>query len=97
MKYFQAIKKPVLTEKSMQKLTQNCYLFLVDKKATKHQIGKAVAEAFNVKVESVRTLIIKGKSRRSGRRRQAIQLPSQKKAFVCLKEGEKIEEFETQK
>lgn len=97
MAYFQTIKKAVITEKSMNKIAENCYAFLVEKKATKPQIKKAVEEAFGVKVDSVKTLIVKGKTRRSGRKRKTIQLPSQKKAQVFLKEGEKISEFESQK
>ena len=97
MTYFQVIKKPLITEKSMHNMASGCYTFLVDKKATKHQIKKAIEETFSVSVDSVKTTIVKGKTRRSGRRRKAIQLPNQKKAFVYLKEGEKIAEFETQK
>lgn len=97
MTYFQTIKKAVITEKSMNKIAENGYTFLVAKSATKPQIKKAVEEAFGVKVASVKTLIIKGKTRRSGRKRKTIQLPSQKKAQVFLKEGEKISEFESQK
>lgn len=97
MALFQTIKKPVITEKSMNKIANNCYTFLVEKKATKSHIKEAVEEAFGVKVASVKTLIIKGKTRRSGRKRKSIQLPAHKKAFVILKEGEKISEFESQK
>ncbi len=97
MDYTQVIKKPLITEKAMDKIAENCYTFLVAKNATKHQIKKAVEESFNVKVESVKTSIVKGKTRRSGKRRLSIKLPSIKKAFVNLKEGEKIEEFASQK
>lgn len=96
MDSFQIIKKPIITEKSMAKIASNCYTFLVDKKATKNQIKKTVETAFGVKVDSVKTLVIKGKVRRSGRRRKMTQLPNRKKAFVYLKEGEKIAEFESQ-
>lgn len=97
MNYTQVIKKALITEKSMTKTADRCYTFLVAKKATKSQIKKAVEEAFKVNVDSVKTLIVKGKSRRSGRRRKRIKLGDWKKTFVYLKEGEKIEEFESQK
>lgn len=72
---------------------QNCYMFKVALNANKPQIKHAVEKAFNVKVENVRIARVKGKSKKLGRfegRRS-----DWKKAFVWLKEGDKIELFET--
>jgi len=59
--------------------------FKVDKTATKLEIKKAVEHLFDVKVAAVRTVIIKGKTKRFaqkiGRRKDI------KKAYVSLKEG----------
>jgi large subunit ribosomal protein L23 len=70
----------------------NEYVFVVDRRAGKYQIRKAVIEAFKVKVDSVRTMIIPGKSRRMGRFEG--KTPSWKKAIVRLKKGEVITIFE---
>lgn len=58
------IKKPVVTEKSMSLVEENKYTFIVDLGANKIEIRKAVEELFNVKVDKVRTLHVKGKFKR---------------------------------
>lgn len=68
------------------------YIFEVDVKATKHQIKGAVEKLFNVHVERVHSLNIRGKMKRVGR--NVGKRPNWKKAYVTLKEGEKIEFFE---
>lgn len=86
------IKKPVITEKSMRLLEENKYTFIVDKRANKPEIRKAVEELFNVKVQKVNTMRVKGKVKRV---RNAIgRTPEVKKAIVKLREGDKIELFE---
>ncbi|HNW71054.1 MAG TPA: 50S ribosomal protein L23, partial [Bacteroidales bacterium] len=69
------------------------YAFLVDKKANKLQIKKAVEDLYEVKVEEVNTMIYAGKTKSrytkagyiSGRKN------STKKAIVTLAQGEKID------
>lgn len=87
------IKKPIITEKSMNLVAQNCYTFKVDRRAAKGQIKKAVEEKFNVNVVRVGTAIVKGKSRLSGKRRKKVKLGDWKKAIVEIKKGQKIEGF----
>ena len=59
---YKIIKKPLITEKgTFQTEQSNSYAFLVDAKANKCQIKKAVESLFKVKVLSVRTMIRKGK------------------------------------
>ncbi len=87
------IKGPVITEKldqAREKFRQ--YSFIVDKKATKHDVERAVSQLFKVSVEGVRTTIIRGKIKRVGK--SMGKRPNFKKAIVTLKEGDKIELFE---
>ncbi len=87
------IKGPLITEKldrAREKFRQ--YSFIVDKKATKLDIARAVRVQFKVTVEGVRTTIIRGKIKRVGT--SMGQRSNFKKAFVTLKEGDKIELFE---
>ena len=52
------IKRIVATEKALSYIeTTNTLTFIVDLKATKHEVKRAVEELFDVKVEKVRTLI----------------------------------------
>jgi large subunit ribosomal protein L23 len=87
------IKGPLITEKldqAREKYRQ--YSFIVDRKATKHDVARAVETLFKVSVEGVRTNIVRGKTKRVGR--SIGQRPNFKKAIVTLKEGDKIELFE---
>src|SRR2546430_15748569 len=87
------IKGPLITEKLdkvREKLRQ--YSFIVDKKATKFDVARAVQVRFNVTVEGVRTNIVRGKVKRGGR--NIGKRPNYKKAIVTLKEGDKIDLFE---
>lgn len=88
--------KPIITEKSMSNVSLGWYTFSVAKRATKKQIAKEVERLFKVQVRGVRTEIVKGKTRRVNQRRVTVKKASWKKAFVRLKEGEKIDLFEVQ-
>lgn len=85
--------RPVITERSMRDMEQNKYTFVVDKKANKIEIRKAVEELFGVKVERVNVVNYMGKMRRMGR--NIGRKSNWKKAFVKLAEdSKKIEFFE---
>lgn len=86
------VKKPVVTEKSTALLEENKYTFIVDPRANKIEIRKAVEELFNVKVDEVRTMRVKGKFKRV--RNRWGKTPEVKKAIVTLKPGSKIQLFE---
>lgn len=88
------IKRPlVLTEKgNALRETENQYLFEVARTANKAQIRSAVEHLFQVKVEKVRTLIVRGHIRRMGRGHAKTQ--NWKKAIVSLRDGESIDLFE---
>ena len=96
MKIADVLKRPIITEKSFQETTKGFYTFEVDRRVTKSQIKKAVEEHFKVQVVSVKTLNYKGKKRRFGKKRLEVQTSAFKKALVKLKEGQRIEIFDTQ-
>lgn len=89
-KYLDVIKAPVVTEKSAitaQGLGQ--YVFKVDPRANKTEIKEAIEKIFNVKVESIRTINVKTKTRRVGRYSGLSN--RSKKAIVRLQDGQTIE------
>lgn len=91
---YQIIIRPIITEKSMMlKERENKYTFEVHPKATKKDIKDAIEKLFNVKVEKVNTINIKGKRKRIGR--IVTKSKNWKKAIVKLREGDTIEFFES--
>jgi large subunit ribosomal protein L23 len=88
------LKRPLmLTEKGNNLREQyNQYAFEVDRRANKIQIRQAVESLFDVKVEEVRTLNMRGHMRRMGR--GYAKTRNWKKAIVALKEGHSIDLFE---
>lgn len=90
--YRDVIIKPIVTEKSMGLLADNKYTFIVDKRANKTEVKNAIENIFNVRVEKVYTMIVKGKPKRQGR--SSGHTPDRKKAIVILKPGQKIKLFE---
>jgi large subunit ribosomal protein L23 len=90
----QIVKRPlILTEKgNMLRENFNQYLFEVDRSANRIEIKNAVESLFNVRVEKVHTMIVRGRMRRMGRGYGKTR--NWKKAVVSLKEGETINFFE---
>lgn len=86
--------QPVITEKSMGEASHFKYTFIVADRANKNDIKRAVENKFNVHVEGISTVTIKGKSIRTGAKRIEKKLSSKKKAIVTVKNGEKIALFE---
>jgi len=88
-RHFDVIVSPVITEKATMASEQNKVVFKVRKDATKPQIKAAVEKLFDVKVESVNTLVRKGKTKVF---RGTLGTQSDvKKAVVTLAEGHKID------
>lgn len=85
----QVILGPVVSEKSTASNEVGTHIFKVRRDATKTEIKQAVEKIFEVKVESVRTLVHDGKVKRFGGR--VGRRNHWKKAYVSLAEGEKIE------
>lgn len=94
MTIFDIIKRPLITERSLEEAKKNRFSFLVDASATKEQIKKAIEEIFKVDVVSVDTRIQKGRTQRVGVRRTVRKLTPTKKAVVTLKNGQKIDIFD---
>jgi large subunit ribosomal protein L23 len=90
---YQIIRRPLISEKGTDLRDQaNQYLFEVAGDANKIEIKRAVESLFRVKVLQVRTLSVKGKTKRLGR--FVGRTSDWKKAIATLKEGETIEFFE---
>ncbi len=90
----QIIKRPLITEKSTRlKEAENQIAFVVDGKANKIEIRKAVESLFKVKVLKVHTSNFEGKKKRLGKHMG--KRSDWKKAVVTLKPGDKIEFFES--
>jgi len=88
--------RPIVTEKLTALQEKQQYAFEVDPHANKFDIKRAVEKKFNVKVNSVRTLVNKGKAKAQMTRRGRFEGRTRhwKKAIVTLKEGDKIEFFQ---
>ena len=86
----QLITAPVVTEKTANAAdNSNQYVFKVLTSANKTEIKAAVEKLFDVDVESVKTLIVKGKTKRFGRLMG--KRSDMKKAYVRIKSGQEIE------
>jgi large subunit ribosomal protein L23 len=90
------IRKPVISEKSMDQTQHNKYTFQVHDRANKLQIKDAIEELFKVHVVSVNVLTEKAHEKRRGTRRgRVVGYTSEwRKAIVTIAAGEKIEFFE---
>jgi len=87
--------RPRMSEKGYALSKQlNTYVFDVPKSVNKHTVARAVESQFEVKVESVRTAVFKGKAKRTVYKKGAKSVQGKesdiKLAFVTLKEGNHI-------
>jgi len=93
MEAYRVILSHLMTERTTRLRDENNeYVFRVDRRANKYVIKQAVASAFKVKVDSVRTMVVPGKNKRMGRNEG--KSPAWKKAIVRLKAGQVITMFE---
>lgn len=87
------IKRPLVTEKStLTREGGGKYIFEIDRRANKIEVGKAVEKLFKVKVLEVRTMNVAGKKKRVGR--ILGKKSDWKKAIVTLAPGNSIEIFD---
>lgn len=86
---YDVVKGMLRTEKGSGLLPFNKHLFWVDRKSNKIEIKKAVEDIYKVKVDSVNTMVVRGKIKRV--RYAAGKTSDWKKAVVTLKEGNKID------
>ena len=92
MKSTDVIRRPLITEKTTVARERSLVVvFEVAREATKVDIKRAVEQLLGAKVASIRTSIAHGKVKRQGR--FAGRRSDWKKAFVKLREGEKMPEF----
>ena len=85
--------KPLVTEKVSALNEQGQYGFVVNRKANKVEIKKAVEKAYGVTVESVNTMLYAGKDKTKYTKSRVIagRTSSFKKAIVKVAEGEVID------
>lgn len=88
-RHYDLIVAPIITEKATLASEQNKVLFKVSREATKPQIKAAIERLFDVKVESVNTILRKGK-RKTFKGTRGVQ-SDVKRAVVTLAEGQTID------
>lgn len=92
MEATQLILKPIVTEKSTwQAGRHNTYVFHVHPSANKYTVQSAIEGLYNVKVDTVRIAIRKGKSKRT--RYGVAKKSDVKRALVTLKGDDRIDLF----
>ena len=94
MNVYDIIRRPIITEQSMEAVADKKYVFEVAINANKTEIKTAVETAFGVKVAKVNTVRVQGKVKRTGAY-PAGKRADYKKAVVTLTADSKtIELFE---
>ena len=85
--------RPIVTEKTTTYLgTDQTYAFEVGLDANKIQIKRAIETFYDVNVEAVRTIVVRGKVKRFGRHHA--KRSNWKKAYVTLAQGDSINLYE---
>jgi len=95
LRYYDVILKPIITEKSMNEMSDKKYAFYVHPAATKNQIREAVEKLFaGTKVDKVNTFNLLGKKKRTRTYRYG-RRAERKKAIVKLTgDSKEIELFQ---
>ena len=89
---YDIIRRPVITEQSMEGVADKKYVFMVDVDSNKTEIKAAVEAIFGVKVAKVNTIRMQGKAKRTGAYPVG-RRPAYKKAIVTLTADSKTIEF----
>ena len=90
----EVIINPIVSEKTMRLIEEeNTYCFKVAEDSNKVEIGKAIEKLFDVEVENVNTINMRGKKRSLGRQSEG-KRPDWKKAYITLSRGDRIEVVE---
>ena len=98
MKLSGVLIKPILSEKvNKQTEKQNRYAFVVDRKANKLEIKKAVEEFYSISVVNVNTLVMPGKTKARNTKSGVVvgRKSAKKKAIITVAEGESIDLYGT--
>ena len=89
---YDIIRRPVITEQSMEAVADKKYVFMVDVDSNKTEIKAAIEQIFGVKVAKINTIRMQGKAKRTGAYPVG-KRPEYKKAIVTLTESSKTIEF----
>jgi large subunit ribosomal protein L23 len=89
---YDIIRRPVITEQSMESVADKKYVFMVDVDSNKTEIKAAVEQVFGVKVAKVNTIRMQGKAKRTGAYPVG-KRAEYKKAIVTLTADSKTIEF----
>ena len=92
MNAYDIIRRPVITEQSMEAVADKKYVFMVDVDSNKTEIKAAIEQIFGVKVAKINTVRMQGKAKRTGAYPVG-KRPEYKKAIVTLTESSKTIEF----
>ena len=92
MNAYDIIRKPIITEQSMEAVADKKYVFEVAVSANKTEIKAAVEKIFGVKVAKVNTVRMQGKAKRTGSYPVG-KRADYKKAVVTLTADSKTIEF----
>lgn len=85
--------KPIISEKSLKEASHGKYTFLVNSKANKTEIKKALEEVFEVNIVKIMTNITKGSTTRNTKLGRKVNFFSDKKARIMLRKGQSIAIF----
>ena len=89
---YDIIRRPVITEQSMEAVADKKYVFMVDVDSNKTEIKAAIEQIFGVKVAKINTVRMQGKAKRTGAYPMG-KRPDYKKAIVTLTADSKTIEF----
>jgi large subunit ribosomal protein L23 len=98
MKLSEVLIKPILSEKvNMQTEKMNRYAFVVNRKANKLEIKKAVESFYGISVTNVNTTVMPGKAKSRNTKAGVVsgRKSAKKKAFVTVASGETIDLYGT--
>jgi len=87
----QVIQKAILSEKAYSLMDKGIYTFLIDKRAGKAEVAKAVKKQFSVDVKKVNISSFAPKQKRIQNTRKTVTVGGGKKAIVWLASGQTIE------
>lgn len=90
----QTLIRPLISEKSLTQAAHGWYTFVVNQDSEKKTIADAISKFYKVSVTEVRTGVMHGKMRRTGKRQTYQKKSDWKKAMVRLAKGQTIDAFE---
>lgn len=88
------VRKPLITEKTMQRANTGWYAFQADISADKNKVRKEIEALYGVSAVKVRSCLMHGKVTRVGRKSTVSKKSDWKKVFIKLKAGQTIDAFQ---